>query len=493
MTLTPKSFKCSRCKAERMVPGQPMRFSARNNAIPSHLDQLPISCDNVTRLEELTPVEEMCIARVSTHITVVRLSGGQTGFQGHYRGITINEPELRRLEVASASSQVPGGGCSIADRVRLVDLDEGQGQGRGQSQARQQPVRGPDSTSEPQRVTSSCSVSAVGEPVRAEVDMLCESLRRQPHLVPAERAPVVFGEVNLPAERGPVVFGEVNRRSPILEGQVVGMVSCAFPYLFPDGLDPLSPRTRELAEHEYYQHIIRLGGRFARHQRFTYWAMNTNLRHRFLGAGRVFLQMNSWAAGLTEVDLARMVADNDSRLVGAVSRFVQRVPGSNSYWQRQRCLIETMASQAELGTPHLFLTLSAADTYWDEVDALILNMNNLTAPANESLLERRRRRATQLNDNPNIATSSFVLRTESFFRDVLQPLWHVRDYVIRYEFQQRGSPHCHCLLWVDLPARNGGNDGLGALRERAAEQGLSVDTRLWDPSSHATAREPPIL
>jgi len=29
----------------------------------------------------------------------------------HYRGITINEPELRRLEVASASRRVPGGGC----------------------------------------------------------------------------------------------------------------------------------------------------------------------------------------------------------------------------------------------------------------------------------------------------------------------------------------------------------------------------------------------
>ena len=31
---------------------------------------------------------------------------------------------------------------------------------------------------------------------------------------------------------------------------------------------------------------------------------------------------------------------------------------------------------------------------------------------------------------------------------VIHPLGHITDYVIKIEFQTRGSPHAHCLLWV---------------------------------------------
>ena len=35
------------------------------------------------------------------------------------------------------------------------------------------------------------------------------------------------------------------------------------------------------------------------------------------------------------------------------------------------------------------------------------------------------------------------------------PIGHVTDYVIKIEFQMRGSPHAHCLPWVsDAPRLN---------------------------------------
>jgi len=107
-----------------------------------------------------------------------------------------------------------------------------------------------------------------------------------------------------------------------------------------------------------------------------------------------------------------------------------------------------------------------------EVHELILEMTGEVAPANESPLEHRRRCAEQLNKHPNIATAYFAQRAEAFFTSVLGPLLHVRDYVIRYEFQQRGSPHCHCLLWVDLPRHDA--DSLAALRDQAAQHCISV-------------------
>ena len=45
---------------------------------------------------------------------------------------------------------------------------------------------------------------------------------------------------------------------------------------------------------------------------------------------------------------------------------------------------------------------------------------------------------------------------EAFFSEYLlsdtHPLGHITDYGIKIEFQMRGSPHAHCLLWVkDAP------------------------------------------
>ena len=50
----------------------------------------------------------------------------------------------------------------------------------------------------------------------------------------------------------------------------------------------------------------------------------------------------------------------------------------------------------------------------------------------------------------------FQHRIQSFFVQYLlsdaHPLGEITDYVIKIEFQMRGSPHAHCLLWVkDAP------------------------------------------
>ena len=46
----------------------------------------------------------------------------------------------------------------------------------------------------------------------------------------------------------------------------------------------------------------------------------------------------------------------------------------------------------------------------------------------------------------------FQHRLQSFFSQYVlndaHPLGHITDYVIKIEFQMRGSPHAHCLLWV---------------------------------------------
>ena len=58
-----------------------------------------------------------------------------------------------------------------------------------------------------------------------------------------------------------------------------------------------------------------------------------------------------------------------------------------------------------------------------------------------------------LRSNPVTTMRMFDKRVEALFRDLLlspaQPLGKVVDYFYRVEFQHRGSPHIHCLIWVE--------------------------------------------
>ena len=61
-----------------------------------------------------------------------------------------------------------------------------------------------------------------------------------------------------------------------------------------------------------------------------------------------------------------------------------------------------------------------------------------------------------LRSNPVTAARMFDQRVEILLKDVIRspakPIGEVIDYFYRVEFQQRGSPHIHCLFWVkDAP------------------------------------------
>ena len=58
--------------------------------------------------------------------------------------------------------------------------------------------------------------------------------------------------------------------------------------------------------------------------------------------------------------------------------------------------------------------------------------------------------------NPITGVWMFQHRLEAFFSECLlsntHSLGHITDYVIKIEFQMRGSLHAHCFLWLkDAP------------------------------------------
>ena len=62
-------------------------------------------------------------------------------------------------------------------------------------------------------------------------------------------------------------------------------------------------------------------------------------------------------------------------------------------------------------------------------------------------------RSEKLKANPIQAVGLFQYRVESFFTHYItgnsNPVGRVMEYAIKIEFQECGSPHTHCLLWVE--------------------------------------------
>ena len=109
-----------------------------------------------------------------------------------------------------------------------------------------------------------------------------------------------------------------------------------------------------------------------------------------------------------------------------------------------------------LGIATWFLTLSAADLHLPKMIQAVAVQFGRKLSQKDVLTMSIADRSRYLHQNPITGVGMFQHRIEAFFSEYLlsdaHPVGHITDYVIKIEFQMRGSPHGHCLLWVkDAP------------------------------------------
>ena len=135
-------------------------------------------------------------------------------------------------------------------------------------------------------------------------------------------------------------------------------------------------------------------------------------------------------------------------------RFMKNIRGSPPYYQRT--FYELLAMIRQLGTPTWFFTVSAADLKWPDMIQVIAKQYNTYYTDDEVAELTFEERCNWIRRNPVAAARHFQYRLNTLFTDFLKseahPLGEITDYAIRIEFQQRGSPHAHCVIWVkDAP------------------------------------------
>ncbi|KAI8405864.1 hypothetical protein FOFC_13325 [Fusarium oxysporum] len=471
---------CKRCIArdKNKKEDEPWFFSAENQLdfglIPAFLPQLTI-------------VEEMLIARVHVFVNVMQVRGQQYKYRGHivhflrdvgkvYSQLPLLPPELdvillrpptasehahlnrqfrRQFRVRRRclqewlnflSNNHPGyRGITVCQKRMSVLPEDGDVLDQVATAAVTDPLSAnlgniENDDVEPDEVDQ----SAVPDLLPEDTEM--EALRS--HVLGEERGehlPV------RPSTQHQLEMPDI-RRTPINEfNHSQALLSLAFPTLFPRGqADFVEPRLRPIKYADYIQHALRWhDGRFARHPTFRFVVFNTLMRAQARAKSSYFVKEYQQRQGLiTRDDLLEAFQNPESaeaqQLLNSINRQTAQLRGTRPYWYRKRRELESYAYN--LDCPGAFITFSPADLHWRSLYQHLPQFQDW-----QELPEQQRMGMSSklLRDNPHIAAWHFYRRFGLFRDIVLKQKFNVTDYWNRYEWQGRGSSHCHGLFWMD--------------------------------------------
>ena len=236
----------------------------------------------------------------------------------------------------------------------------------------------------------------------------------------------------------PIVSWPSTGPTPVNEFRTEGYFTCAFPTLFPTGAADFSaPRPRTVTIGNYFKHLMMFhDGRFAKHPRFRYFALNTEMRWRALQTGQVYVRQHPTDASLSVQELQDMVGRGGEQFSNRVLHYASSLRGTRQYWFQQRSRLIAMVDT--LGLPTIFFTHSAADLQWPELARLICPEDPDSSAS----------RSHALAENPALADWFFHERIMQFLQAFYIDVLGATDYWLRFEWQHRGSPHVHGLAWL---------------------------------------------
>jgi hypothetical protein len=214
-------------------------------------------------------------------------------------------------------------------------------------------------------------------------------------------------------------------------------------------------RERKLTYRKYFnQRLLDIDGRFAKDLDYLFVAQYIVEAKQILDDGNHYIWRRKPNKRNDMPVTAGLVKDkstmNEFICKDKAYRFMKNVRGSPAYYQRT--FYDLLAMIRQLGTPTRFLTLSAADMKWRDMIQVIARQYVVKCSDEEVANLSFEQKSNWLRRNPVTAARHFQYRLNAFFNDFLKsnanPLGEMEDYVIRVEFQARGSPHAHNVIWI---------------------------------------------
>ena len=236
----------------------------------------------------------------------------------------------------------------------------------------------------------------------------------------------------------------------------------AFPSLFPKGrFGFTAQRDIKLTPVKYFNaRLLHYSGRFSTNPEYLFFAQFIIEQKKVSDSINIAMK-KIHGQPLT----ASSIRSDRESLQNVISKdqaylFMREIPGSPPYWQK--FMYEVVAMVKQLGIPTWFMTLSRADLRWPELLQIIARSKGTNKSDERVEALSYNERCSMLNPNPVIVAKHFQYRVETFFKEVLMsnanPIGNIVYCALRIEFQIRGSPHLHALIWTsDCPKLTSGN------------------------------------
>ena len=229
-----------------------------------------------------------------------------------------------------------------------------------------------------------------------------------------------------------------------LKSNQINLDLMLYPNLFPTGeFGEHHPRSITLRNAEYVKsRLTNKDSRYRKSPEYIFWLLHQKLM-RELKAGIYNLLKTSRQADRTVADLINKIENNDSELEGNLSTILRSVRGTKQYWLARRNEVTCMIR--EFGPPTLFLTFSCAEYDSADITEYLKLVNGLSPNSNPNI-------AQLCTEDPVSVSRQFSSKFHAFFNTVIikgEILGKVSDYYCKKEYQARGAPHYHVLLWIE--------------------------------------------
>jgi hypothetical protein len=132
-------------------------------------------------------------------------------------------------------------------------------------------------------------------------------------------------------------------------------------------------------------------------------------------------------------------------------KFLSSIRGSPPYFEKLSKDLFAMIRQ--LGPATFFLTLSAAETKWLHLLKILGQVVDKRDYTEQELKDMSwDEKCRLIQTDPITCARHFDHSVSTFLSDILLkccPIGNVTDYFCRVEYQQRGSPHVHMVVWIE--------------------------------------------
>ena len=168
-----------------------------------------------------------------------------------------------------------------------------------------------------------------------------------------------------------------------------------------------------------------------------------------------YLRQATRTPNLTKTDVLNLKHENINRYNRSFEVF-KNMRGTSMYYEESKKNL--MAHLRQNGCPTFFFTMSCAEFDWRELLKEIMEtvyrrnvtdeeIDNLSTSEKNKLISGNYVQST-LHFQKRVEKIFTLFKSDNFFGVCGDHKYHVSSYFYRIEFQQRGAPHLHSLLWL---------------------------------------------